>query len=130
MKEVYDFLKASATYYLATTDGNQPRVRPFGTILDFENKLYFQTSKLKNVYKQLIANPKIEISATIGTQWIRVEATTVADDRLTPKEKMLEDYPSLKSMYAANDDKTAVFYLKDAVATFYSFAGEPRVVRF
>ena len=130
MEEVYEFLNECGAYYLATTDGDQPRVRPFGTVLIFEDKLYIQTGKVKNVSKQMMANPKIEICAFSGEKWIRVEAVVVEDDRIEPKQKMLEAYPQLKSMYSADDKNTQVLYLKDATATFASFGGEPKLVKF
>lgn len=130
MKEVYDFLKKCQTYFLATIDGDQPRVRPFGTIDLFENKLYIQTGKVKNVSRQMQANPKIEICAWDGNEWIRVAATAVRDDRLEAKRHMLDAYPALQGMYRADDDNTEVLYLKDATATIYSFTAEPRVIRF
>jgi len=130
MEEVYEFLKKCGTYYLATTEGDQPRVRPFGTVLMFENNLYIQTGKVKNVSKQIMKNPKIEICAFSDDKWVRVEAIAVEDDRTEPKQKMLDAYPQLKSMYSADDDNTQVLYLKDATATFYSFGGEPEVVKF
>jgi uncharacterized pyridoxamine 5'-phosphate oxidase family protein len=130
MEEVYEFLKKCGAYYLATVEGDQPRVRPFGTVLIFEDKLYIQTGKSKNVSKQMLANPKVEICAFSGDQWIRVEALAIEDDRIEPKEKMLEAYPQLKAMYSVDDPNTQVLYLKDATATFASFGGEPKVVKF
>lgn len=130
MKEVYEFLKKCGAYYLATTDGDQPRVRPFGTVLIFEDKLYIQTGKVKNVSKQMMKNPKIEICAFSGEKWVRVEAKAIEDDRIEPKQKMLDSHPQLQSMYSADDDNMQVLYLKDATATFYSFGGEPEVVKF
>jgi uncharacterized pyridoxamine 5'-phosphate oxidase family protein len=130
MQEVYDFLKKCGTYYLATTEGNQPRVRPFGTYLIFEGKLYIQTGKVKGVSKQMKANPKIEICAFSGDTWVRIEATAVEDDRLAPKQAMLDAYPQLQAMYKADDPNTQVLYLKDATATFASFGGAPKVVKF
>ena len=130
MQEVYDFLKKCGTYYLATVEGDQPRVRPFGTYLIFEGKLYIQTGKVKDVSKQMIANPKIEICAFSGDAWIRIEAKAIEDDRIEPKQAMLDAYPQLQAMYKADDDNTQVLYLKDATATFASFGGEPKVVKF
>jgi len=130
MQEVYDFLKKCGTYYLATADGDQPRVRPFGTVNIFDGKLYIQTGKSKEVSKQMVKNPKIEISATSEPTWIRVQAIAVNDDRIEAKRSMLEAYPNLKRMYSADDDNTQVLYLKDAVATFASFGGTPRTVKF
>lgn len=130
METVYDFLKKCGTYYLATTEGDQPRVRPFGTADLFEGRLYIQTGKVKKVSRQMLENPKIEICGMSGGQWLRVEATAVEDDRLEAKQHMLDAYPSLQGRYQADDGNCQVFYLKDATATFYSFQGEPEVVRF
>jgi uncharacterized pyridoxamine 5'-phosphate oxidase family protein len=130
MQEVYDFLKKCNTYYLATVEGDQPRVRPFGTIDLFEGKLYIQTGKNKDVSKQMAANPKIEICAFDGDKWIRVQADAVDDDRREAKQHMLDAYPMLQSRYSADDDNTQVLYLKDAIATISSFAGKPQVIRF
>jgi uncharacterized pyridoxamine 5'-phosphate oxidase family protein len=130
MEEVYEFLKQCGTYYIATMDGDQPRVRPFGTVLIFEDKLYIQTGKVKNVSQQIKKNPKIEICAVDGGKWVRVEAVAVEDDRTEARQKMLDAYPSLKNMYSADDGNSQVLYLKEATATFYSFGGEPRAVKF
>jgi uncharacterized pyridoxamine 5'-phosphate oxidase family protein len=130
MKTVYDFLKKCKTYYLATIENDQPRVRPFGTIDLFENKLYIQTGKIKNVSKQMAQNPKIEICAFDGNSWIRIEAKAINDDRIQAKQHMLDNYPSLQKMYKADDDNTQVLYLTDVTATFYSFTQKPKVVKF
>ena len=130
MQEVFDFLKKCQTYYLATMDGDQPRVRPFGTVNIFEGKLYIQTGKVKDVSKQILANPKIEICAFNGQEWIRIQAVAVEDDRVEAKQSMLDSYPSLQSRYSATDDNTLVLYLKDAMATIASFAGEPKIIKF
>jgi len=130
MKEVSEFLKKAGAYYLATVDGDQPRVRPFGTAHIFENKLYIQTGKKKDVSKQMKKNPKIEICAMSGGQWIRIQALAVEDDRVEAKESMLEAYPNLKTMYSATDKNMQVLYLKNAVATIASFSGPPKVIKF
>ena len=130
MQEVYEFLKKCGTYYLATVEGNQPRVRPFGTVDVFENKLYFQTGKVKNVAKQMAANPKVEICGMVDGKWIRVEATAVEDDRVEPRRHMLDAYPQLKAMYNPDDGNTEVLYLKDATATISSFTEKPKVIHF
>lgn len=130
MKTVYDYLKKCGTYFLATEEGDQPRVRPFGTINIFEDKIYIQTGKVKDVSKQMLTNPKVEISAFDGETWIRVQAITVEDNRLEAKQSMLAAYPSLQAMYSADDDNTQVLYLKDVVATISSFTGEPKVIEF
>ncbi|MBE6470184.1 MAG: NimC/NimA family protein [Coriobacteriaceae bacterium] len=131
MQEVYDFLKEAQTYFLATADGDQPRVRAFGTIDLFEGKLYIQTGKAKDVYKQLVANPKFELCATKGLDWVRVTGSLVPDDRVEPKKHMLDAYPDLRAMYDENDGNTIVLYMKDATATFASLTGAaPRTVTF
>jgi len=130
MQEVYEFLKKAGTYYLATTEGDQPRVRPFGTAHIFENKLYIQTGKKKPVSQQMKKNPKIEICAMKEGSWIRIQAVAVQDDRLAAKESMLEAYPNLKNMYSATDNNTNVLYLKNATATIASFSGPPKVIKF
>jgi len=130
MESVCAFLKKCGVYYLATVDGDQPRVRPFGVAEMFEGKLYFLTGKRKEVSKQMIANPKIEISGTSGRDWIRIEALAVEDDRVEARQQILDAVPSLKAMYQADDGNCQVFYLKDATATFYSFGGTPTTVKF
>ncbi|MDR2027437.1 MAG: pyridoxamine 5'-phosphate oxidase family protein [Prevotellaceae bacterium] len=132
MKEVCDFMNKCGAYFIATMDGDQPRVRPFGTAAIFENRLYIQTGKKKKVSRQMKANPKVEICAldSPSGRWLRIEATVVNDDRREAKQFMLDRYPELKSMYSADDDNTQVLYLKDVTATFSSFAGESREIRF
>ena len=130
MNEVYEFLKEAQTYYLATVEGDQPRVRPFGTVDIFEDKLYIQTGKIKPVSKQIEANPKVEVCAFKDGKWLRVSGELVRDDRVEAKAHMLDNYPELKAMYSAEDDNTEVLYFKDATATFSSFTSEPRVVKF
>ena len=130
MQEVYEFLKACGTYYLATVEGDQPRVRPFGTIDIFEDKLYIQTGKVKDVSKEMQANPKVEICAFDGQKWIRVAGEVVRDDRVEPKKHMLDSYPNLQALYRADDDNTEVLYLKNATDTISSFTEEPKVIKF
>jgi len=130
MKTVFDFLKKAGTYYLATVEGDQPRVRPFGTINLFDGKLYIQSGKKKDVAKQIKANPKAELSAFDGETWVRVAATLVEDNRAEAQESLLEAYPQLRGRYAVNDGNNIVYYLKDATAVFSTFSGEPKVVKF
>ena len=130
MEKVLQFLKDAETYYLATVEGDQPRVRPFGTIDIFEDKLYIQTGKVKDVSKEMQANPKVEICAFDGQKWIRVAGEVVRDDRVEPKKHMLDSYPNLQALYRADDDNTEVLYLKNATATIYSFTEEPKVIKF
>ena len=130
MQKVYEFLKEADVYYLATIDGDQPRVRPFSTVNIFENKLYILTGKVKPVSKQILANPKTELCAFKDKVWIRVTAELVEDDRIEPKKSMLDAYPILRSMYDENDSNTQVFYLKNAKATFSSLGKELDVIEF
>ena len=130
MEKVLEFLKQAGTYYLATIDGDKPRVRPFGTINEFEGKLYIQTGKVKNVSKQIHANPNFEISAFLNGDWIRVSGKLVEDPRVEAKASMLDAYPDLKAMYSAEDDNTEVFYMTDVTATFASFTKAPEEVKF
>ena len=122
MERVCEFLKAAGVYYLATAEGDQPRVRPFGTAHIFEGKLYIQTGKIKPVSKQLSANPKAELCAFKDGVWLRVACELVEDDRVEARKSMLDDYSSLRAMYDENDGNTQVLYLKNAVATFCSFS--------
>ncbi len=121
MNEIYDFLKACGTYYLATVEGDQPRVRPFGTVNIFEGKLYIQTGKKKDVSKQLYANPKAEICAFMDGKWVRVAGKLIPDERREAKKAMLDAYPNLRGMYSEDDDNTIVFYFESAKATISSF---------
>ncbi len=130
MEKVLKFLQDAQTYYLATVEGDQPRVRPFGTAHIFEGKFYIQTGKIKEVSKQLLTNPKAEICAFKDGEWLRLAGTFIEDDRLEAKQSMLDAFPSLQRMYAADDGNTQVFYIKDATATFSSFTHEPEVVYF
>lgn len=130
MNEVYEFLKSCGTYYLATTDGDQPRVRPFGTIDIFEGKLYIQTGKSKEVSKQIQKNPNVEICAFAQGKWVRVAGRLVRDDRTEAKKHMLDNYPQLRAMYSADDDNTEVLYFENACATFSSFGEAPKTVKF
>ena len=130
MQRVVDFLKAANTYYLATVEGDQPRVRPFGTAHIYEGKLYIQTGKSKDVAKQILANPKVEISAMVKGDWIRLSGELKLDDRYEAKKSMLDAYPALQKMYSAEDDNTAVFYFENATATFCSFTKEPETINF
>ncbi|MGN8886785.1 pyridoxamine 5'-phosphate oxidase family protein [Blautia sp. HCP28S3_G10] len=130
MEKVTQFLKDAETYYLATAEGDQPRVRPFGTAHLYEGKLYIQTGKVKDVSKQLLANPKAEICAFKGGEWIRIAGELVEDDRVEARQSMLDAYPSLQKMYAADDGNTQVFYFKNATATISALTHEPEVIKF
>ena len=130
MNTVNDFLKQAGVYYLATVEGDQPRVRPFGTVNIFEGKLYIQTGKKKDVAKQIEANPKVEISAFKDGKWIRVAGELVEDDRIEAQRSMLDAYPELAGMYQPGDGNTAVYYFRNAVATISSFTEAPVVIEF
>ena len=130
IEKVYAFLNEAGTYYLATDDNGQPRVRPFGTILLYGGKLYIQTGKVKPVSKQLSANPKAEICAFMNGKWLRVSGELVNDDDRAVKVAMLDKYPGLKGMYDADDDNTQVLYFKNADAVFSSFTAAPETIEF
>lgn len=130
MERICEFLKAAETYYLATADGDQPRVRPFGTAHIFEGRLYIQTGKAKDVSKQLAKNPKVEICAFKDGSWIRIAGELAEDDRIEAKKSMLDDYPNLRTMYDENDGNTQVFYFKNGTATVSSFTSAPEVIEF
>ncbi len=130
MERVCNFLKEAGVYYLATVEGDQPRVRPFGTAHIFEGKLYIQTGKVKPVSKQIAVNPKVEISAFKDGVWLRLAGELVNDDRVEAKKSMLDAYENLRGMYNENDDNTQVLYIQNAVATFCSFGAPEEVVRF
>lgn len=130
MQRVRDFLHQTGFYFLATIDGDQPQVRPFGTAEIFEGRLYIQTGHVKPVAHQIAANPKVAICAYNGKEWLRVSATLVEDPRVEVKKAMLDAYPNLRSMYDENDDNTAVYYLKDAKATISSFTAAPIEIEF
>ena len=114
-------MKEAEVYYLATVDNDQPRVRPFGTILLFENKLYIQTGKNNDVSKQILNNNKVEICAFLNGDWLRLEGILEEDSRREVKKVMLDKYPSLRAMYNEDDNNTEVFYFKSGIATFSSF---------
>lgn len=128
MERVAEFLKNAQTYYLATADGDQPRVRPFGTAHIFEGKLYIQTGKSKDVSKQLAANPKAEICAFKDGEWIRISGELIEDERIEAQQSMLDAYPSLQDMYKAGDGNTQVLYFRNATATIYGFSHDPEVI--
>ena len=130
MNEVYEFLKKCGTYYLATVEGDQPRVRPFGTVDLFEDRLYIQTGRVKPVADQMKKNPKIELCAFADGAWIRVAAEAVLDERVEAQEHMLAAYPSLQAMYTPGDGNTEVYYLRSATAQICSFGAEPRIINF
>ena len=130
MKETFEFLKECKTFYLATIDGDKPKVRPFGALNIFEDKLYIETSKSKKVSKQMQINPNVEICAFKDGTWLRLEGKVKRDDRLIAKESMLDANPVLKNMYSAEDEKTEVLYFEKAKATFYSFTDKPKVIEF
>ena len=130
MKRVYEFLKKAEVYYLATVEGDQPRVRPFGTVNEFEGKLYIQTGKVKPTSRQLAVNPKAELCAFKDGEWIRISCELVEDDRVEARKSMLDVYPNLRRMYDENDGNTQVFYMKNATATISSFVNSPVVISF
>lgn len=130
MKTVVEFLKKCGVYYLATTEGNKPKVRPFGTAMLYENHIYIQTGRKKDVAKQIFENPNAEICACKDGKWLRISGVLKADERVEVKKAMLDEYPELRGMYNENDDNTVVFYFERGIVTFYSFTDAPRTIVF
>ena len=130
MEEIYELLKKAGTYFLATCEDNQPRVRPFGTVHIYDGRLYFQTGKVKAVSRQLHANPKVELCAMVDGKWLRVEGTAVEDDDRAARVSMLEAYPSLQKIYSPDDGNTEVWYLRNVTAVLYSFTEPPKTYKF
>ena len=130
MQEVYEFLKEAGTYYLATIDGDKPRVRPFGTVNIYDGKLYIQTGKKKDVSKQIQKNCNVEICAFNNGKWIRIQGKLIRDDRVEAKKDMLDHYPNLRSMYDEADDNTEVLYFESAKAVISSFTDNPKNIEF
>ena len=130
MQKVEKFLKEAGTYYLATVDGDQPRVRPFGTVNIFDGKLYIQTGKMKDVSKQIHKNPRVELCAFKNGDWLRLSGELVEDTRREAKKAMLDAYPNLRQMYSEDDENTEVFYFKNATASFSSFTHAPETYNF
>jgi len=130
MQEIWEFLKNSGVYFLATVDGDKPKVRPFGTIEIFDGHLYIQTGKSKDVSKQIEKNPYVELSAFNNGKWIRVAGKLVRDDRVEAKKDMLDKNPNLRGMYNENDDNTEVLYFESGTATISSFTDAPKIIEF
>ena len=130
MQEVYNFLKEAGVYYLATVDGDKPKVRPFGTAEIFDNHLYIQTGKKKDVFKQIEANPYVELCAFNNGTWIRISGKLVLDDRIEAKKDMLDKNPELRNMYDENDENTAVLYFESGKAVISSFTSAPKEIEF
>lgn len=130
MEEILEFLKKAGTYYLATVEGDQPRVRPFGTAELFDGRLYIQTGKVKPVSHQLHANPKAELCAFLDGKWLRVSGELLPDERIEAKKHMLDAYPTLRRMYDEKDDNTEVLYFTHGTAVFSSFTEAPRTIEF
>ena len=130
MDEVYEFLKKAGTYYLATVDGDKARCRPFGTIDIFDGALYIQTGAVKDVSKQMKANPNVEICACIGPEWIRLNGKAVLDERIEAAQHMLDNYPMLAERYQPGDGNCEVFRLEECTAKIESFVAEPKEFKF
>lgn len=130
MVEIYQFLRGSGVFFFATCDGEQPRVRPFGVIEIYEGKIYFLTGKKKKVMEQIHKNSKVEICATQGERWIRVEGEVQMDERREAKKFFLDRNPQLRGMYNEDDDNTQLLYLEHATGTISSFVEDPKTYTF
>ena len=125
VSKVNDFLSEAGVFFLATADGDQPKVRPLGAHMEMDGKVLFGIGDFKDVYKQMVANPKVEICGFSKGTWIRIAGKMKEDDRVEAKKSMLDNYPSLRAMYDENDDNTLVLYFTSAQVTFSSFTAPP-----
>lgn len=130
IERIVEFLDEAKVYYLATTEGDQPRVRPFGTALLYNGRLYVQTGKVKPVSAQIQENPKVELCAFTGGKWLRLAGKLVRDEDRAVKKAMLDKMPELRAMYSEDDDNTEVLYFTDATATISSFGAPPETIKF
>ena len=130
VKRVSDFFDETKCYFIATIDGNVPRVRAFGTNIVYDGRLYIQSGKGKNVVNQIKNNPNVEICAFNGQKWLRVSAKLVSYNNYDVKVALLNKMPSLKSTYSPDDDSMEMFYLKNAKATFSSFTDSDECFEF
>ena len=123
MSEVLEFLK-NKTFYLATAENNKPKIRPFGAVMEFENKIYFVTSNEKDVFKQIMNNPNISICACdLSRRWARIEGIAKRDTRIDAKQKMLDENPVLterKRYKSADDPVMEIFYIDDMIVSFFN----------
>lgn len=129
MNKVTEFLNQSGTFYLSTVENDKPRVRPFGAVAEFDGKIYICTNNQKDVFKQILANPNVEISSMAGDKWIRISGKLLVDKRIEAKQAMLEANPSLKDMYSINDGIFEVLYFTEATAKIFSFGKEPKIIK-
>ena len=131
MKEVLDFLQANKVFFMATIAGDEPKVRPLGFVMEYDGKIYFGVGDQKDVYKQMRANPKVEItSVSPEAKWVRLKGAAVFDDRREVFEASVKALPVLKEMYGdPNGPKLGNFYLKDAEAVFYDMQGNTKTVK-
>ena len=129
MTKIIDFLNEAKVYYIATVENEQPRVRPFGAATEYNGRLYLSTSNDKNVFKQFIENPKIEMSGMAKGKWIRIAGIAVVDENLYAKQAMLDANPFLKGKYSIDDEKFTVFYVDNMTAILYSNTEEPIELR-
>ena len=130
MQEVVDFIKECRIFYLATVEGDQPRVRPFGIVEIYNDRIYILTGKKKNVFKQIEKNNKVELCCAQDNKWLRIEGKLVLDDSVETKKYILDKNPYLRPMYDENDDNTAAMYFESGVATINTFTGAPKVIEF
>lgn len=130
MNEVLQFLKDNSIFYLATVDGDTPKVRPFGFVMEYEGKLCFCTNNQKDVYRQLKANPKLEISTTSEAgEWLRLKGKAVFITSRITKKAALEAMPSLRRMYSEDDAIFEIFRVEDGEAVFCNMKSSPRTLK-
>ena len=128
MQAITDLIKAGGVYFIATDDNGQPRVRPFGAVMEFEGKTYIATGNKKDFFKQVMNNPRVELSSILGPgKWLRVSGELAEDTRREAKLAFFEASPALLNRYSIDDGIFAVLYFKSGTARVCSFT-EPEVV--
>ena len=126
MSRIHELINQAGVFFLATEDGDQPKVRPLGAHIEWEGKEYFTVGDFKAVYRQMVANPKVEIAAFIPASrtWIRYTGTAVFTENQAVVDKVLEELPHLKAVYnEETGNKMMIFSLEDATALLIDMAG-------
>ena len=130
MNRVVEELKKVKIFYIATVEDDQPRVRPFSSIAEFESNAYICTGKHKEIYSQISKNPKIELSGMYdGGTWLRVSATLELDERIEAQEAVLNDPTGPSQLYKPNDGRFVVYKLTNVKALKYNFYAAPEEIK-
>lgn len=130
MNRIVEELKKVKVFYVATVDEDEPRVRPFGAVGEFEGNAYICTGRKKDVYKQLLNNPNVELCGMYdGGTWLRVSAVAEKDDRIEAEQAVLDDPTGPSQLYKAGDGNFVVFKLTNIKAFKYSFTSAPEEIK-